>query len=213
MCPGRDAPALACSWDEGRKGVFRGTVPAGPAARAGYRGCRARLCPCLCRGQPPPPRGAPGVPACPGDALLVWEGVIALPTPIHFAPRSAYLWVSVRPGLPGCVFPQLGEMWGHCFVAHAAVMGVGPDPNIWICVILSRARQQLAAEPVSPSPLALLGWVMVPSWYAAGSCCFLAVCPFLGEQDCPLCQVPWLIPAFACMVLPAHGSCSAGGGG
>lgn len=152
------------------------------------------------------PRGCP--------AGMYWDD--GPPPPRHtLSPSSAFLRVWVRPGVPGWLFPQLGGMWGHCLVAQAAVMGDGVrSQHLDLCDPLL-CQATAACRAVSPSPLALLGWVMVPSWYTAVShcCCFLPVCPFLAEQGCPLCQVPWLLPAFACMVPPAHGSCSASGGG
>lgn len=102
MCPVQDAPALARSWDEGWKGVFRGTVPA--PLRQHLRVPWLCPYPCPYRGQPPPPRWAP---ACPGDALLLWVGVIAPPSRHTLPPRSAFLRMSVRPGVPGWLSPSL----------------------------------------------------------------------------------------------------------
>lgn len=90
MCPGRDAPALARSWDEGGKGVFRGTELAAPAAT-----CRVPWLP----GQavpvsvPVPWAAAPAAwgsrcaslpRGCPGR--MDWGD--SSPTPTHFVPSA-----------------------------------------------------------------------------------------------------------------------------
>lgn len=113
MCPGRDAPALACSWDEGgREGCFPWDGARRSGSPCGVRGCWARLCPCRCPGQPPPRRGAPGVPACPGEALLVWIGVIAS---TRFAPQE-------------CCLAGISEAWGPCLTVPSVSRNVGPLP-------------------------------------------------------------------------------------
>lgn len=64
-------------------------------------------------------------------------------------------------------------------------------------MILSRARQHLAAEPVSPSSLALLGWVMVPSWCAAAAA-FLQYVPSCESRAVPCARCPgWFLPLLA----------------
>ena len=227
---GAPRPSPAAGMQAGRREVF----PWDGARRSGNT-CGVPWLSVLAvpaaRGEPSPPCGAPGVPACPRGAPLArvsppwsWQPCSpwgCSPPPRHaLAPRGAgaFLRVSVSTGVPGRLFTQLGGGVGPLPGNSGLLWLVGLDPNIWIPPVPGNSWLQSRCLHHHGSLPARLSWdgsrsppgAPVP---LAAAAAFLQRVPSRGSGTIPGARVPRLAPALASVMPPAHGSRSAGAGG
>lgn len=185
-------------------------VPAAPAMRAGCCGHRVQVCqPALRR---------------PCWLGLGWWPPVELTALLPLGPRPPTLERSgprgcrcLLPMVPGRLFTQLSGGVGLLPLNSGLRWLGGSDPDIWICVLLSCAREQLESWCLHChySLPARLSWgeSRSPPVPLAAAAAFLQCPPSRESRAIPNAGVPRLASALACVVPPAHRSCSGGGRG